>query len=83
MGGSSGLPNVGAMAPVTVPAGRFADCFVIGEIARAGSGVDHWLCPGTGFARHESAACGPGAFFGRFTMYELMDVQIPPLVPVP
>jgi len=84
VGQQSGLRlSVGSAMPVSVPAGRYAACHVIHEIVSARTGVDHWLCPGVGFARHEHMACGPGQFFGAFVMHELIDARIPPLLPMP
>lgn len=66
---------------VTVPAGHFEDCYVMIENAGARNLFAHWLCPGVGFVRHELPSCTSDG--SGYTVYELTNYNIPPIIPLP
>jgi hypothetical protein len=65
---------------VDTPAGHFEGCSVLREIFNAGNSWGHWLCPGVGIAYHEQPGCG--SVYGYYTVLELVDYSIPPLIAV-
>jgi hypothetical protein len=66
---------------ITVPAGTFNNCHVLSMETTFRNGSTHWLCPGVGVVRKEEPACG--SFGAGFELYELIDYDIPPIVPLP
>jgi len=65
---------------VPASAGVFPSCFQVSEVISAGSMAGRWLCPGVGFARHELSICSTS--YGGYSVLDLVDYTIPPLVVV-
>jgi hypothetical protein len=68
-------------ASVEVPLGRFDGCYAIRAVGDMMNSPTHWTCPGVGVVRSERSGCY--TWGGGFKLYELLDFDIPPIVPVP
>ena len=69
-------------ASIGVPAGRWDDCLKVIEFGGSWHGQDHYFCEGVGFAKHSSMNILNVA--GRIDeLWDLVDYEIPPVIPVP
>lgn len=68
-------------ASIDVPAGHFDGCIALNGMVGVSSAETDWTCPGVGVVRREAGTCR--TMGGGQALYELLDYDIPPIVPVP
>jgi len=71
---------IGPFGDVKSSAGVFPSCHASSSRSGAANGVQHWLCIGVGYVRHEVSGCHP--MFGGYTVFDLIDFTVPQLVPL-
>jgi hypothetical protein len=73
--------STGGRESIVVPRGRFDGCIAVMGSSGPMNVDTYWTCPGIGVVRLEGPGCH--TMGGGFALYELIDYDIPPIVPLP